>query len=230
MRIESFPPLDAANEQGLLAIGGDLSPERLVLAYKNGIFPWYNTGEPILWWSPDPRCVIFPRRFEPSRSLRKSIRNRNYRFTLDHAFRQVVHRCAGPRNNQTGTWISDDMHGAYCSLHRLGIAHSAEVWQQDTLVGGLYGVALGSIFFGESMFSNKTDASKVALAKLIEKLLQWNFTLIDCQVSSPHILSIGAEEIPRAAFMKRLECGLKQQQGISNWAQSQEGSQEAVRE
>ncbi len=218
MTIEPFPPLDAADEQGLLAIGGDLSPERLVLAYQSGIFPWYNPGDPILWWSPDPRCVIFPDRFTPSRSLRKSISNRGYRFTLDQAFEQVIHRCAGPRRNQNGTWITDAMRGAYCTLHEHGIAHSAEVWHQDNLVGGLYGVALGSVFFGESMFSSKPDASKVALTRLIENLLIWKFSLIDCQVSSPHMLSIGAEEIPRAAFMKRLECGLVQQPGVSNWA------------
>ncbi|MGI9319460.1 MAG: leucyl/phenylalanyl-tRNA--protein transferase, partial [bacterium] len=207
---------------GLLAMGGDLSPERLLLAYKSGIFPWFNYGDPILWWSPDPRCVIFPDQFIPSRSLKKTIRNRGYRFTLDTAFDQVIQRCAGVRKGQPGTWITKDMQKAYAKLHALGIAHSAEVWEQDSLIGGLYGVALGSIFFGESMFSTKSDASKVALACLIEKLVAWKFTLIDCQVSSPHILSLGAVEIPRTVFMKRLECGLCENDATSNWPVNQD--------
>jgi leucyl/phenylalanyl-tRNA--protein transferase len=220
--VEPFPPLEAANEDGLLAMGGDLSPERLVLAYKSGIFPWFNYGDPILWWSPDPRCVIFPDQFKPARSLKKSIRNRGYRFTLDSAFDQVINRCAGVRKGQSGTWITKDMQKAYRKLHALGVAHSAEVWEHDTLVGGLYGVSLGSIFFGESMFSTKTDASKMALACLIEKLVAWEFTLIDCQVSSPHILSLGAVEIPRAEFTKRLECGLSENDTTSNWPVNQD--------
>jgi leucyl/phenylalanyl-tRNA--protein transferase len=220
--VEPFPPLESANEDGLLAMGGDLSPERLVLAYKSGIFPWFNYGDPILWWSPDPRCVIFPDQFKPARSLKKSIRNRGYRFTLDSAFDQVINRCAGVRKGQSGTWITKDMQKAYRKLHALGVAHSAEVWEHDTLVGGLYGVSLGSIFFGESMFSTKTDASKMALACLIEKLVAWEFTLIDCQVSSPHILSLGAVEIPRAEFTKRLECGLSENDTTSNWPVNQD--------
>lgn len=214
--LEPFPPLEAANEDGLLAMGGDLSPERLVLAYRSGIFPWFSPGDPILWWAPDPRCVIYPEKFKPSRSLAKSMRNRGYQFTLDTAFEQVIHHCAGERKNQPGTWITHDMRNAYIKLHQLGVAHSAEIWLNHNLVGGLYGIALGSVFFGESMFSHQADASKVALAHLIQQLLRWQFTLIDCQVTSDHILSLGAEEIPRATFMKGLESA--NQSGIvSNW-------------
>lgn len=207
-KLEPFPPVDNATPDGLLAIGGDLSPQRLVLAYRSGIFPWYTETDPILWWSPDPRCVIFPRQFKPSRSLQKSMRNRGYRFTLDSAFEQVIEACAGPRKTQQGTWLSPPMRKAYIRLARLGIAHSAEVWQDNELAGGLYGIALGSVFFGESMFSHRTDASKVAYARLNEKLLTWGFDMVDCQVTSPHLLRLGAREISREAFMKRLECGL----------------------
>ena len=209
MFLEPFPPLDAADDQGLLAIGGDLSPERLILAYRNGIFPWYNPGEVILWWSPDPRCVIFPHAFRPSRSLAKSIRNRGYRVSYDQAFENVVRCCAGSRKHQSGTWIDKDMFQAYLRLYQLGVAHSVEVWDKQHLVGGLYGVAVGSIFFGESMFSHQTDASKVGLSALIKQLIDWQFTLIDCQVSSAHILSLGAVEIPRAQFMHHLKQGIQ---------------------
>lgn len=208
MQIKHFPPLSLANQHGLLAIGGDLTPERLVLAYKSGIFPWFNPGEPILWWSPHPRCVIFPQQFKASRSLQKSIRNRGYRFSINQAFAKVIQQCAASRKNQPQTWISSDMQQAYIALHQRGIAHSAEVWHEGALVGGLYGIAMGAIFFGESMFSLKTDASKVALAYLIQRLCRRQFELIDCQVSSPHVLSLGAVEIPRADFIKRLESGL----------------------
>lgn len=206
--IEPFPPLEAANPEGLLAIGGDLSPARLVLAYRSGIFPWYNETDPILWWSPDPRCVILPNEFAPSRSLRKSIRNRGYVFTVDTAFPQVIEACAGFRKQQPGTWLSKPMREAYCRLAESGIAHSAEVWHDGRLVGGLYGIAIGSVFFGESMFSHMTDASKVAYALLNARLLDWDFSLVDCQVSSPHIISLGAREIPRDDFMERLEWAL----------------------
>ena len=172
LNIEPFPPLETAAPEGLLAIGGDLSPERLVLAYRNGIFPWFNSNDPILWWSPDPRCVIFPQQFVPSRSLSKSIRNRGYDITFDRAFEQVIKGCAGPRRQQPGTWITGSMLQAYVTLHQLGIAHSVEAWHHDKLVGGLYGIALGTVFFGESMFSRETDASKVAFAKLIENLVE----------------------------------------------------------
>ncbi|MBX2883891.1 MAG: leucyl/phenylalanyl-tRNA--protein transferase [Granulosicoccus sp.] len=218
--LEPFPPLTAATEDGLLAMGGDLSPERLVLAYQSGIFPWFSPGDPILWWAPDPRCVIYPKKFKPSRSLTKSMRNKGYRFSLDQAFDQVIHHCAGERKNQPGTWITHDMRAAYIELHNLGIAHSAEVWLEDTLVGGLYGLALGNVFFGESMFSHRSDASKVAFAHLVQQLLDWEFTLIDCQVTSDHIMSLGAEEIPRTQFMKGLES--VNQHGISsNWGKGE---------
>lgn len=217
MQIEPFPPLDHADHDGLLAMGGDLSPARLLLAYRSGIFPWFNPGEPILWWSPDPRCVIFPDRFVASRSLKKSIRNRGYTFTINTAFADVIRYCAGPRKNQPGTWITEDMQHAYLQLHRLGVAHSAEVRHQGKLVGGLYGIAIGAVFFGESMFSHQTDASKVALACLIEQLCAWRFTLIDCQVSSSHVLSLGAVEISRTEFVKRLECALTQSNPDVAW-------------
>ena len=218
--IEPFPPLEAANADGLLAMGGDLSPERLVLAYRSGIFPWFNPGEPILWWSPDPRCVIFPDQFKPSRSLSKSIRHRGYQFTLDAAFSDVIQHCAGKRKNQPGTWITQDMQTAYIALHKIGVAHSAEVWAEGVLVGGLYGIALGRVFFGESMFSHRTDASKVALTLLIKQLQQWGFTLIDCQVSSDHIMSLGAVEIPRKHFLRGLD-SVKDSGTESSWGKAQ---------
>ncbi|MGI9311784.1 MAG: leucyl/phenylalanyl-tRNA--protein transferase [bacterium] len=212
---EWFPPLHAASEEGLLAVGGDLSEQRLLAAYRRGIFPWYGPGEPILWWSPDPRCVIFPDKFEPSRSLRKSIRRYRCGFRLDTAFERVIAECAAPRDNNNddddtnGTWISDEMMRAYIGLHRRGVAHSAEVWRRGELIGGLYGIALGGAFFGESMFSRAADASKVALALLIEQLLRRDFRLIDCQVCSPHLLRLGAEPIARERFIARLESALR---------------------
>ena len=215
--MESFPPLTAANQEGLLAIGGDLSPERLVLAYRSGIFPWFNEGDPILWWSPNPRCVIFPDTFRPSRSLGKLLRRGDYTVTSDRAFVRVIHACAGPRRGQTGTWITRDMEKAYAALHRLGVAHSVECWIGEKLVGGLYGIALGTVFFGESMFSMRTDASKVALATLMENLSRWGFTMVDCQVSSDHLFRLGAVEIPRNEFIQRLESGLVDTELESNW-------------
>lgn len=215
--MEAFPPLSAANEQGLLAIGGDLGPERLILAYRSGIFPWYNAGDPILWWSPDPRCVLFPAQFRPSRSLRKTLRRGEYEVTFDQAFPRVIQACAGPRKGQPGTWITRDMEKAYIGLFGLGVAHSVECWHQGRLVGGLYGIALGTVFFGESMFSTRSDASKVALASLMEKLRQWGFTLVDCQVSSDHLLSLGAVEIPRTEFAQRLESGVSGTHHDSSW-------------
>ncbi len=215
--MEAFPPLNAANEQGLLAIGGDLSPERLLLAYRSGIFPWYNAGDPILWWSPDPRCVIYPAAFVPSRSLRRTISRGTYGVTLDQAFERVIRGCAGPRKDQPGTWITSDMARAYVGLHRLGIAHSVEAWEGDRLVGGLYGLALGGAFFGESMFSRRSDASKVAFATLMELLNGWGFDLVDCQVSSPHILSLGAEEIPREIFIEELNAAIGDATSGSRW-------------
>jgi leucyl/phenylalanyl-tRNA--protein transferase len=216
--IEDFPPLEAATEEGLLAIGGDLSEERLIKAYQSGVFPWYGPDEPILWWSPDPRCVIFPEKFNPSRSLLKSIRKRQFRFTLDTAFNRVISECSAPRGDKNDTWITSSMKRAYVGLHQTGIAHSAEIWQQDQLVGGLYGLALGGVFFGESMFSRVADSSKAALALLIGKLVQWDFRLIDCQVSSDHLLSLGAEEIPRTEFINLLQSALALPGNLKSWS------------
>lgn len=202
----AFPPLEQAlvEPDGLLAAGGDLSEPRLVNAYRSGIFPWYNPGEPILWWSPDPRCVLFPRDLYLSRSLRKRLRKQDYSVTFDQAFAKVVAACAAPRQKQQGTWISDDIFSAYLNLHRSGIAHSVEVWLDDQLVGGLYGLAIGKVFFGESMFSRQRDASKIAFAWLATQLQYWGYELIDCQVYNDHLASLGATEIPRQVFAREL--------------------------
>lgn len=202
---DPFPPVEAAfaDPDGLLAAGGDLNSRRLVRAYRRGIFPWYEEGQPILWWAPNPRAVLFPERFKMTRSLRKSARNKPYTVTLDRAFREVLSGCAAPRRQGAGTWINADMLAAYCQLHAQGFAHSVEVWhaQERRLVGGLYGVAVGQVFFGESMFSWSPDASKLALAYLARHLQAWGYPLIDCQLRSPHLDSLGAELIPRSRFM-----------------------------
>jgi leucyl/phenylalanyl-tRNA---protein transferase len=199
-----FPPLEQAltDPDGLLAAGGDLSPERLLNAYQHGIFPWYNEGEPILWWSPNPRCVLFPENLKISRSLRKTLRKELFEVRMNTAFSDVMKACAEPRKNQPGTWITDDMYLAYNHMHELGHALSIECWQNNELVGGLYGIAIGKVFFGESMFSNKTDASKVALVHLCEHLIQKDFKLIDSQVHTSHMESMGAEMISRLEFEK----------------------------
>lgn len=215
--LELFPPLEQADDHGLLAMGGDLSPACLKLAYARGIFPWYEEGQPILWWSPDPRCVLFPAQFKSSRSLLKRLRNREYVCTLDQAFAEVIDFCAAPRSADEGTWITSDMRQAYVHLHHLGISHSVEVWQQNTLVGGLYGVALGKVFFGESMFNRETDASKVALRYLCEALLEKGYQLIDCQVASDHLFSLGAEEIPRKEFIRLLSQTLQIAASEQKW-------------
>lgn len=201
-----FPPVEHAETEpdGLLAVGGDLSPTRLLNAYCSGIFPWYSDDQPILWWSPNPRAVIYPQKIKISRSLRKILRNKPYHVTYDQAFSKVMLSCAKPRQDSPGTWITDDMHQAYVSLHQRGYAHSVEVWIRGELVGGLYGVAIGKVFFGESMFSSEPNTSKVALVKLSERLLERGYGLIDCQVSSPHLLSLGAEEISREHFCIQL--------------------------
>ncbi len=203
--INPFPPLKSALKEpdGLLAAGGDLSPERLLLAYQNGIFPWYSEDQPILWWSPDPRSVLLPAEFKRSRSLKKSIHNRNYSITADTQFNEVIQQCSAIRA-QSGTWIMPEMIDGYRKLHDLGFAHSIEVSCEGKLVGGLYGIALGSVFFGESMFSLATDASKVALYFLCRQLLAWNFTLIDCQIASSHLDSLGAKSISRESFQSHL--------------------------
>ena len=207
----SFPPVESATPEGLLAVGGDLSSERLLAAYRRGIFPWYNPGQPILWWSPDPRAVLYPEKLKVSHSLRKTLKRGQLRVTFDTCFREVMLACAAPREQYPGggTWINDDMVDAYTRLHAMGYAHSIETWHENRLVGGLYGVALGGVFFGESMFARTTDASKVALAVLVGKLREWEFALIDCQIPSAHLTSLGAEEIPRGVFLAGLERALK---------------------
>lgn len=203
---QTFPPLYQAlsNPDGLLAVGGCLSIERLLNAYKHGIFPWYNADEPILWWSPDPRLVLFPDQLIVSRSLRKTLRKGLFSVTFDQAFAEVMTACAAPRKDTDNTWINPDMYRAYVELHQQGYAHSVEVWCNGELVGGLYGVALGEIFFGESMFHTQTDASKVAFVNLVEQLKIWGYQVIDCQVHTEHLQSLGAEEIDRRSFAQLL--------------------------
>ena len=204
-----FPPPDHAGPDGLLAVGGDLSSERLLLAYKLGIFPWYSEGQPILWWSPDPRLVLELEKFHISRRLRQILNQGAFKVTFDNAFESVIRACAAvPRRGQDGTWITPEMQAAYIRLHELGFAHSAESWFEGELVGGIYGVSLGRCFFGESMFSAKSNASKVALAVLVRQLKVWGFHMIDAQVTTEHLLSLGAKEIPRSLFFKRLEKAL----------------------
>jgi leucyl/phenylalanyl-tRNA--protein transferase len=199
---EWFPPLDQALEEpaGLLAAGGDLSPARLVAAYARGIFPWYSPGQPVLWWSPDPRAVLFPEEFHCSRSLARTIRSGEFSVSDDRDFAAVIDGCAAPRAASPGTWITSDMRAAYLELHRLGHAHSVEVWRGGELAGGLYGVRLGELFFGESMFSRERDASKVALAHLVSMCLRNNVAVIDCQLPSRHLASLGVRCIPRSQF------------------------------
>jgi len=204
-----FPGPDEADESGLLAIGGDLSIERLKLAYSNGIFPWYEEGMPILWWSPDPRMVLFPEKMIISHSLKQVVKKNNFRITFDREFEQVIEECsATPRKDQEGTWITREMKHAYIRLHKAGFAHSVEAWNGGKLVGGLYGVAIGRAFFGESMFHKETNASKVALVQLVEKFRLWEFEIIDAQVYTNHLESLGGELIPRGVYLKFLEKAL----------------------
>ncbi len=221
----SFPPLDAATPEGLLAIGGDLSSGRLLAAYRRGIFPWYSAGQPILWWSPDPRTVLYPRQLTVRRSLRKSLRQRGFALTTDSAFTEVIDRCAEPRTSEAGTWITPQMRAAYTDLHRAGHAHSVETWQGDQLVGGLYGIAIGQAFFGESMFSRVTDASKAALVALARVLVDRGYRFIDCQVSSEHLLSLGARNIPRALFVRQLQQAVAADTNPEHWAVRFEGAE-----
>jgi leucyl/phenylalanyl-tRNA--protein transferase len=203
---DPFPPLSRAlkSPNGLLAVGADLSPKRLLDAYRQGIFPWFSDGDPILWWSPDPRMVLIPQEIKVSRSLAKALRNRHYEVRADSGFAQVVSACAAPRRGADGTWITPSMRDAYLALYRLGFAHSIEVWIDGRLAGGLYGVAIGRMFYGESMFSRVTDASKIALVYLTRQLARWNFGMIDCQMNTAHLASLGAREIPRTEFEKKL--------------------------
>jgi leucyl/phenylalanyl-tRNA--protein transferase len=213
-----FPAVERAllEPNGLLAVGGCLDPAWLLEAYRKGIFPWFSPGQPILWWSPDPRLVLFPEQLRVARSLRKVIRQGLYSVTLDQAFGAVIRACAERRSADGGTWITDDMIGAYTQLHDLGYAHSVEAWRDDTLVGGLYGVALGRVFFGESMFYRRPDASKVAFVQLVWQLQRWGFEVIDCQMTTAHLIRFGATEIPRAEFIRRLE-GCEQPGPAAPW-------------
>jgi leucyl/phenylalanyl-tRNA--protein transferase len=205
-RGDPFPPIERAlkNPNGLLAAGADLSVERLLEAYRRGIFPWYSGGQPPLWWSPDPRMVLYCTELKVSRSLGKSIRNKGYAVRVDTAFREVLSGCAAPRSYEAGTWLGADMRAAYARLHERGYAHSFETWRDGELVGGLYGVALGRMFFGESMFSRAADASKVALVSLVAQLSAKSFPLVDCQMHTPLLESLGAREIPRREFLRAI--------------------------
>ncbi len=216
--LEAFPSLEQASEDGLLAVGGDLSPERLQCAYSLGVFPWFEEGQPILWWSPDPRCILYPEQFKTSRSLRKAIQRASFRVSYDLAFESVIAACAAPRDQHAGTWITPGMQNAYGKLHELGCAHSVEVWQGDELVGGLYGVSLGRVFYGESMFSRVSNASKFALKSLCEKLVSKNYKLIDCQLESEHLLSLGAQTIPRAQFIAEMDAALQYDEEFKTWS------------
>lgn len=213
-----FPSVESAPGDGPLALGGDLSPGRLIAAYRNGIFPWYNPGEPILWWSPDPRFILYPQHFHLPRGLRKALRRRSWEIRSDTAFTQVMQACAEvPRPGQNGTWITDEMLDAYGRLHHSGLAHSIEVWLEGQLVGGLYGVSIGAAFFGESMFHRVTDASKVAIYHLVALASAWKFLFIDCQVHTAHLERLGAKEVPRKQFLKLLETALGQETRIGKW-------------
>ncbi|MBC7983420.1 MAG: leucyl/phenylalanyl-tRNA--protein transferase [Candidatus Obscuribacterales bacterium] len=214
-----FPPVENAlkDPDGLLAAGGDLSPERLLAAYRRGIFPWYSRGQPILWWSPDPRAVLIPSELKISRSFSKTLRAKDFSVQFDTAFALVMNACGDRKLRPEGTWISLDMRRAYTRLHELGYAHSVEVYLDAELVGGLYGVALGKVFFGESMFSRVSDASKVALKNLCDQLVQRNFALIDCQMATPHLMSLGAKTIPRSQFNAVLAAQAQPPDPVGPW-------------
>ena len=202
-----FPPVEKALESpnGLLCAGGDLSPRRLLDAYAHGIFPWFSEGDPILWWSPDPRMVLYPAELKVSRSLRKTVERGVYETRFDTAFARVIAECAAPRDGQAGTWIVPEMVAAYTTLHKMGYVHSVESWRDGELAGGLYGMALGKVFFGESMFARAPDASKVALVKLVERLEGGGCRLIDCQQATAHLASLGARQIPRREFARQVQ-------------------------
>jgi len=208
---EAFPALDKAfaEPEGLLAAGGDLSAERLLYAYRHGIFPWYDEGQPILWWSPDPRCVLRPGDFHLARRLRRSLKGSGFQISFNSVFNDVIRACAAERKGQPGTWITDDMNAAFSALHQAGWAHSVEVWRDDLLIGGLYGLSIGKAFFGESMFSLESNASKSAMFALCEELASHGFAVLDCQVVSPHLLSLGATLMPRQKFALLLEKACK---------------------
>jgi len=214
----TFPHPKYASPEGLLAAGGDLSPQRILFAYENGIFPWYNEGEPILWWSPNPRFVLYPSEIKVSKSMRQVFRKKGFRVSFDQAFEQVITACAMiPREGQNGTWLIDEMKAAYIHLHRLGFAHSVEAWQGDQLVGGLYGLSLGNCFFGESMFAKASNASKVALIVLAKTLEQKGFEMIDCQSETKHLRTMGAKFINQVDFLAYLEENKKRTSIRGSW-------------
>ncbi len=221
---DPFPPVSRAlrSPNGLLAAGADLSPERLLDAYSRGIFPWFSEGEPILWWSPHPRMVLFPDELKVSRSLRRTVARATFETRFDTAFEAVMRECAAPRDGQAGTWIVPGMVRAYTRLHELGFAHSVESWKDGRLAGGLYGILLGRVFFGESMFSRETDASKVALVKLVERLRALEVRVIDCQQATRHLASLGAREIPRREFAQMLAESIQYPPTGSRWPATEE--------
>lgn len=217
-----FPDIETAlaDPNGLLAAGDDLSAERLLAAYRRGIFPWFSAGQPVLWWSPDPRMVLFPAELKVSRSLAKVLRNSAYEIRFDTAFQDVMRACAAPRPGQNGTWITDDMVNAYARLHSLGYAHSVETWVEGELAGGLYGIAIGGMFYGESMFMRRRDASKIALVQLVRQLATRGFGMIDCQMRTGHLASLGGREIPRTEFSQRLAELINYALPNGNWTAS----------
>jgi leucyl/phenylalanyl-tRNA--protein transferase len=214
----AFPPIEQADENGLLAYGGDLSPERLISAYESGVFPWYEEGQPILWWSPPQRMLLFPERFKVRKSFKQVLRNKGFDWTVDQAFEEVIEQCATvDRKDQESTWITEAMNRAYVRLHTLGFAHSFETWYKGKLVGGLYGICLGRVFFGESMFSTESDASKFAFYWLSQFALNSNIEFIDCQLYTDHLASLGAEEITRSEYMQLLQDALTHPDQIGHW-------------
>jgi leucyl/phenylalanyl-tRNA--protein transferase len=210
---DPFPPVEHAldHPDGLLAAGGSLTMKRLIDAYRAGIFPWFNEGDPILWWSPDPRTVLRPANIHVSHSLRKRLRKGSYFVTLDRAFVRVLDGCAAPRADDIGTWLSPAMRRAYTGLHNAGLAHSVEIWMDGELAGGIYGVAIGRMFFGESMFARRTDASKIGMVSLARQLERWEFPMIDCQLETSHLMSLGAEHVPRRRFVAEIDRLVRQQ-------------------
>ncbi len=213
-----FPPVDTATEEGIVAVGGNLSPGMLLSAYRQGIFPWYSPGEPILWWSPDPRFILFPQDLHVSKSMRRVLKKDVFEIRFDTAFEEVIEACRTvPRPGQDGTWITDEVLEGYTRLHSLGYAHSVEAWQGDALVGGLYGIHLDRVFFGESMFSNEANASKAALVSLVDLAKSRGLSFIDCQYYTPHLESLGARNLPRKEFMRLLAEGLQGQSSPGSW-------------
>ncbi len=213
-----FPPIEKASPEGIVAMEGNLSPGMLLSAYKQGIFPWFSEGEPILWWSPNPRMVLFPDKVHISKSMVRSFKRERFSFSMDNQFREVINICGGiSRKHEEGTWITSDMKDAYIYLHELGWGHSLEVWEDNELVGGLYGLSIGSVFFGESMFSKKTDASKAAFIILAQTLGKLGFSMIDCQLYTSHLESLGAEKIDRKVYLELLKKGLEAETYRGNW-------------